>query len=246
MPNKVKAFANQIAVVTGASSGIGRAIALSLATQGATLFIVGRKSETLKGVAELVPATAARVLCYRADVTLDEDIRCLKDCLQRDVGAIDLLVHSAGVISHGSVKAAAVEDFDRQYRTNVRAPYALTQALLPLFRPRGGQIVFVNSSAGLNARANVGQYAATKHALKAIADSLREEVNPQGLRILSVYLGRTATPMQAAVHKMEGREYHPEHLMQPEDVAAVVVNALSLPLTAEVTDINIRPFKKLL
>lgn len=107
-----------------------------------------------------------------------------------------------------------------------------------------GQIVFINSSAGLNARADVGQYAATKHALKAIADSLREEVNADGVRVLSMFLGRTATPMQDAVHKMEGKEYHPECLIQPEDVAAVVVNALSLPRTAEVTDIHIRPMNK--
>jgi NADP-dependent 3-hydroxy acid dehydrogenase YdfG len=90
----------------------------------------------------------------------------------------------------------------------------------------------------------LSQYAATKHALKAIADSLREEVNAEGLRVLSVYPGRTASPMQAAVHEMEGRAYHPERLMQPEDVAAVVINALSLPRSAEVTDIYIRPLLK--
>src|SRR5438094_319306 len=78
-------------------------------------------------------------------------------------------------------------------------------------------------------RPEVGQYAATKHALKAIADSLREEVNPKGIRVLTVYLGRTATPMQQAVFQQEGREYHPDTLLQPEDVASVVVNALMLP-----------------
>jgi NADP-dependent 3-hydroxy acid dehydrogenase YdfG len=107
-----------------------------------------------------------------------------------------------------------------------------------------GQIVFINSSVGLVARANVGQYAATKHALKAVADSLREEVNTDGVRILSVFPGRTATPMQTAVHEMEGRPYQPEHFIQPEDIADVVINALVLPRTAEVTDINIRPLIK--
>jgi NADP-dependent 3-hydroxy acid dehydrogenase YdfG len=133
---------------------------------------------------------------------------------------------------------------DRQYRINVRAPYMLTQALLPMLKSRRGQIVFINSSAGLNARANVSQYAATKHALKAVADSLREEINAEGLRVLSVYPGRTATPMQADVHTMEGRAYRPDRLMQPEDVAAVVINALSLPSSAEVTDIHVRPLIK--
>jgi NADP-dependent 3-hydroxy acid dehydrogenase YdfG len=105
--------------------------------------------------------------------------------------------------------------------------------------------VFINSSAGLNARAELAQYAATKHALKAIADSLREEINDDGVRVLSIFLGRTATPMQATVHEMEGREYHPERLMQPEDVATVVINALSLPRSAEVTNIVVRSLAKL-
>jgi NADP-dependent 3-hydroxy acid dehydrogenase YdfG len=91
----------------------------------------------------------------------------------------------------------------------------------------------------------VGQYAATKHALKAITDSLREEVNSDGIRVLSVFNGRTATPMQAAVHAVEGRAYCPEKLIQPDDIASVVIHALSLPGTAEITDVQIRPFAKL-
>jgi len=126
----------------------------------------------------------------------------------------------------------------------VRGPYLLTQCLLPLLRRRPGQVVFINSSAGLTARANVGQYAATKHALKAVADSLRDEVNRDGVRVLSVFPGRTATPTQEALHRLEGRPYRPERLLQPADVAAVVVHALGLPRTAEVTEIKIRPLVK--
>lgn len=96
----------------------------------------------------------------------------------------------------------------------------------------------------MNPRANVGQYAATKHALKAIADILRIEVNADQVRIISVFPGRTATSQQAIIHEMEDKPYHPERLMQPEDVAAAAINALSLPRTAEVTDISLRPFVK--
>ena len=102
----------------------------------------------------------------------------------------------------------------------------------------------MNSSAGLTAKANAGQYAASKHALKAVADSLREEVNPSGVRVLSLFLGRTASPMQAAVHAMEARAYRPELLMQPEDVAAVAIHALTLPRSIEVTEISMRPLLK--
>lgn len=237
-------FTDQVAVVTGASSGIGKTIALELAAHGAKLCLLGRKLETLKVIADSIPASAPQAASFEVDLTLDEDIQNLKACLWQDFGYLDLLVHSAGVIALGQLKTAPIEDFDWQYRTNVRAPYALTQALLPMLIPRRGQIVFINSSAGFSAKAGVGQYAATKHALKAIADSLRAEVNADGLRVLSVFPGRTASPMQASVHEMEGKAYHPEQLLQPQDLATAVINALSLPRSAEVTDISIRPMIK--
>ena len=160
--------------------------------------------------------------------------------LRSDFQSIDIIVHSAAVYARGPLASAPVADLERQFRINVLAPYVLTQALLPMLAPQRGQIVFVNSSAGLAAPENLSQYAATKHALKAIADSVRKEVNQDGIRVLSVYLGRTATPLQAAVHAMESKTYRPENLMQPEDVAAVIINALSLPRSAEVTDIQMR------
>ena len=164
--------------------------------------------------------------------------------LHRDCERIDILVHNAAAMRMGRIADAPVEDLDLQYRTNVRAPYLLTQGLLPMLRQRRGQIVFMNSSAGLTAGAGVGPYAATKHALKALADSLREEVNRDGVRVVSVFPGRTATPLQEQVHAWERRPYRPERLLQAEDIAATVVNALCLPPTAEVTDIKIRSMTK--
>ncbi|MDF5731626.1 MAG: SDR family NAD(P)-dependent oxidoreductase [Rhizonema sp. PD38] len=237
-------FKNQVAVVTGASSGIGKAIALELAASGAKLCLLGRKLDRLLAIAKVAEETSPQVVCYQLDLDLDEDIQKFKTRLETDFGQVNLLIHSAGVISLGEIKTASVEELDWQYRTNVRAPYALTQALLPMLISCQGQIVFINSSAGLTAKAGVGQYAATKHALKAIADSLRSEVNSLEVRVVSVFLGRTASPMQAAICEIEGKAYNPDRLLQPEDVAATVINALSLPRTAEVTDIQVRPFLK--
>ncbi len=237
------AFKDQVSVITGASSGIGRAIALGLAAQGSTLCLIGRRIEALDVTAQAARAMTAAARCYCADLSLDDQVQALAAQLA-EVGRIDVLIHSAGAIGLGPIESAPGEELDRQYRVNVRAPYLLTQALLPALKRSQGQIVFINSSAALNARANVGQYAASKAALKAIADSLRDEVNADGVRVLSVYPGRTASPMQAAVHALEGKVYKPERLMQPEDVAAIVINALSLSRSVEVTDINIRPMWK--
>ena len=120
----------------------------------------------------------------------------------------------------------------------------MTCALLPMLKAGRGQIVFMNSSMGLRVRAGVAHYAASKHALRALADGLREEINLDGVRVLSVFLGRTASPMQADAHRAEGRSYRPENLIQPTDVASLVSHVLALPRTAEVTDIHMRPFKK--
>ena len=142
------------------------------------------------------------------EVPVAERAPILKAYLKWSLGARAIIE-----VSH----KAPVEEFDRQFQTNVRGPYSLTQALLPMLKSRHGQIVFLNSSAGIAGRAGAGQYAATKHALRAVADSLREEVNQDGVRVLTVFLGRTATPMQAAIHQAEGKAYHPERLIRPED-----------------------------
>jgi NADP-dependent 3-hydroxy acid dehydrogenase YdfG len=234
----------QMALVTGASQGIGKAIALELAAAGAGLCLVGRELQKLEAVGENVRGTNHQILTYRADLTVDRDLQELCAGVKRDIQRLDILVHCAGLYSRAPIEQASPEEFDALYRGNVRAPYALTHALLPLLRVARGQIVFINSSVGLQAPANVGQFAATQHALKAIADSLRQEVNADGVRVLSVYPGRTATPRQAIIFQMEGRSYQPHLLLQPEDVASMVIHALCLPRTAEVTEISIRPFRK--
>jgi NAD(P)-dependent dehydrogenase (short-subunit alcohol dehydrogenase family) len=233
----------RMAVVTGASGGIGRAIAVALTRQGAQVCALGRNPIGLaKTVAEAQKYSYATG--FQGDLTLEEDLHALLRHLESS-GRLDILIHCAGVIHQDVMERARIEDLDLQYSINVRAPYLLTQRLLPLLIAAHGQIVFINSTVGLVAkRPDIGQYSATKHALKAIAESLREEVNPKGIRVLSVYLGRTATPMQEWLFRQEGREYHPEALLQPDEVASVIVHTLMLPSTAEVTDITIRPMRK--
>ena len=140
--------------------------------------------------------------------------------------------------------AASVARFSEQLESNVLAPYALTQACLPLLFEARGQIVFVNSSAGKSASPGVGQFSATQHAMRAFADTLRGEVNDRGVRITVVHPGRTATPRQASIHEFEGRAYNPGLLMQPRDVAETVLAVVTLPGTAEITEVVMRPMRK--
>ena len=166
-------------LITGASSGIGRAIAIAVASTGAAVCIAGRNSDRLEAVAGELGATARSVLVCASDLTVDFAVEKLARRLRLEFEVLDVLVHCAGAFTTGKIEATPIEQLDALYRTNVRLPFVLTQALLPLLRLRPGQIVFINSSQGLDARGRLsGPYASTKHALKAFADSLRQEVNP--------------------------------------------------------------------
>jgi len=239
-----EAFAGRLAVVTGASSGIGRAIALELAAGGVAVWLVARRAAALEATAAAARQTGGCVRTWPLDVGKDDQLGQLRDQVHQEHDGLDILVHAAGTHVLGTLSQTPVAQLDELYRVNVRGPYLLTQLLLPQLRARRGQVVFVNSSVGLHARAGVAAYAASKHALRALADALREEVNPDGVRVLSVYPGRTATPQQAVIHAEEGRTYQPERLLQPEDVAAAVVHSLSLERTAEITDLHVRPMQK--
>lgn len=225
------------AVITGASSGIGRALALELAQRGARLHLLGRDETRLAEVARQAEAAGGAGEAHAFDLLDDRALAAFAEALAGE--ALDVLVHSAGGVRLGPLAEAPVADLDWQYRLNVRVPCLLTQLLLPGLRAAGGQVVFVNSGAGRSAKAEWGAYAASKHALKALADSLRAE--EAGLRVLSVYPGRTASPMQRWVHEMEGKPYDPERFVQPEDVAQQVVSALELPPRSSVEELVIRP-----
>ena len=226
-----------VAVVAGASGGIGRAVSEALLKAGADVFMLGRSFVRLT---EAVPAAAAgRAYCVAADLSAPDAIEHVAaEIVPR--GRLDVLILSSGIYARSGER----DIFADQIAANLLGPYALVQRLLPLLVKAQGQIVFMNSTQGLRAAAGVGQYAATKHALKAVADSLRDEVNPAGVRVLSIFLGRTATEMQRAVFAAEGRPYRPELLIQPDDVAGLVLSLLQLPRTGEVTDVTLRPMHK--
>jgi NAD(P)-dependent dehydrogenase (short-subunit alcohol dehydrogenase family) len=178
------------------------------------------------------------VIC---DLTDETAVRALGNRIAQEHGTLDILVHAAGTIEFGSVQDAPVAQLERMIATNLWAPYLLTQVMTPLMRTGHGDVVFINSSAGIRPRAGVAAYGATKHGLRGLADALRDELNPSAIRVTSVYAGRTRTPLLESVHRWEGREEPPDCLIEPADIAAMVAAVLLLPRSAEVTDIHVRP-----
>jgi short-subunit dehydrogenase len=227
-------FQNKRALVTGASSGIGLAIAQALAAEGAHIHAVARNW----------PHPPKAWQLHHADFTVEADVRRLAAEIVAAESSIDLLIHCAGALEMGAVADFPIAQLDYLYQVNVRAPFLLTQLLLSDLTKSTGQIVFINSSAAIAPNTALAGYSSAKAALKSVADCLRMEVNPSGVRVMSVYPGKTASAMQQRAHELAGKPYDAESLMQPEDVAQMVLSALALPKTAEMTDLHIRPMKK--
>jgi NADP-dependent 3-hydroxy acid dehydrogenase YdfG len=227
-------FNNQRALVTGASSGIGLAIAQALEAEGAQIHAVARSW----------PTSVEGWQLHKADFTVEADVKRLASEVSASAAPLDLLIHCAGALEIGTVADFPISQLDAMYQVNVRAPFLLTQLLLPLLTQNKGQIVFINSSASIAPNTALAGYSSAKAAMKSIADCLRMEVNASGVRVMSVYPGKTASVMQKRAHALAGKPYDAASLMQPEDVAQMVLSALALPKTAEMTDIHIRPMKK--
>jgi NADP-dependent 3-hydroxy acid dehydrogenase YdfG len=141
----------------------------------------------------------------------------------------------------GPVAETSVATWQQQLDVNAVGPAELTRLMLPALRAARGHVVFVNSGAGLRVSPEWGSYAASKFAVRAIADALREEERDTGVRVTTVYPGRTATPMQEKVHRQEGADYDPTRWIAPESVATTILAALDLPRDAVVSELTVRP-----
>ncbi|MGW1713975.1 SDR family oxidoreductase [Streptomyces sp. NPDC002156] len=223
-------------VITGAGSGIGAAVARRLHARGDELVLHARDAGRAKELAAEFPG--ARTLV--GDLS-DPDRLSWAFSHQSLPDRVDSLLHIAGVVDLGPVGDLTPKTWRHQLNVNLIAPAELTRHLLPQLRLSQGQVIFVNSGAGLNASANWSAYAASKHGLKALADSLRQEERGAGVRVTTVYPGRTASPMQAKVHQQEGKEYDPSKWIDPESVASTILLALDLPRDAEINDVTVRP-----
>ncbi|MFD9225006.1 SDR family oxidoreductase [Streptomyces sp. NPDC060064] len=223
-------------LITGAGSGIGAAVARRLHGRGDELVILARDAGRAKELAGRYPGSRTLV----ADLA-DPDRISRSLGMQPMPDRLDSLLHIAGVVDLGPIAELRPTTWHQQLNANLISPAELTRLFLPQLRAAKGHVLFVNSGAGLNAHAEWGAYAASKHGLKALADSLRHEEHSNGVRVTSVYPGRTAGPMQAKVHSQEGKEYDESRWISPESVATTILTAIDLPRDAEINDVTVRP-----
>lgn len=229
-----------LALVTGASRGIGRAIAHELAPDH-DLVLGGRDEAALTSLAAELPraAQAAPPRLLVADLADAEGTA--QALAQLGLEGLDALVHSAGILVPGRVEELTVQDWTRSLTTNVVAVAELTRLLLPALRARRGTVVTINSGSGFTAGAGGGAYAASKFALRALTDALRQEERPHGVRVVSIHPGRVDSDMQRQLRSFEDGAYEPENYLRPESVAATVGLALRIGEDAVIESLNVRP-----
>ncbi|MCY4337531.1 MAG: SDR family NAD(P)-dependent oxidoreductase [Gammaproteobacteria bacterium] len=186
----------RVAVVTGASSGIGAAIATALATAGAGVVVAGRNQRRLQQVVDEIKSTGGKAEAVVAELTRPQGVKHVIDAAIAAFGGIDVLVLCAGIFIPATCKETTLEDFDRQLDVNLRAPFLLSKAALPHLKP-GSSIIFVTSTTARVGFANTSAYAASKGALDALMRVMAVELAPHDICVNAVSPGWTATPMNA-------------------------------------------------
>jgi NAD(P)-dependent dehydrogenase (short-subunit alcohol dehydrogenase family) len=213
-----KELTGQRALVTGATSGIGRAVALQLARDGAEVLVHGRDAGRGDEVVQEIDAAGGKAGFVAADIADDEDVRWLA----KEVGAIDILINNAGIARFGPTVGFDLVEFDAMFAGNVRAPFILVAALAPGMVARGqGNIVNVGSMAGRIGLVGGAAYGATKVSLEAMTRAWAAEYSPSGVRVNAVAPGPVYTPASDRTEAL-GQTTPMNRASRPEEIATVV------------------------
>jgi 3-oxoacyl-[acyl-carrier protein] reductase len=225
-----------VALITGATEGIGRATAFALGRAGWRVGVCARTAARVAALVSELRAEGITAAGAPGDVGNPGDVRGIVQSLVAELGPVDTLVNNAGIAVFKPIEVLTLEEWDGMMATNVRSLFLVTREVLPGMRERGaGAIVNVASLAGRNGVKDGTGYAASKHAVLGFSRSLMLEVRSQGVRVIAVCPGSVDTALIRGL----GRE--PGRILQPDDVAATIVAALSLPERAMVSELDIRP-----
>ena len=238
------AFDGQVALVTGASSGIGEAVARALADAGAAVVLAARRSDRLDALAAEIEGAGGAALSVGADVTDEAEVARLADLAVDRFGGIDILVNNVGVGSYGPLGSMTVEDYDWMMRANMRSSFLCTHRFLPaMLERRSGQICFIGSVAGLKGLPGESVYCASKFAQMGFAQALDYETREHGVKVSVVAPGGVHTEFAIGTGRVAG-DPALDAMLDPEDVAAAVLFALGQPENARTFLIGMRPMSE--
>jgi NADP-dependent 3-hydroxy acid dehydrogenase YdfG len=234
----------KVALVTGASRGIGEATALTLGLAGANVVVTARTAEELEQLAGRLSEMDVKALAVPADLTQAGDVERLKETVLTHFSRVDILVNNAGVGKYGPLSSLTVEDYDWMMDTNMRSSFLCTHAFLPgMLENRSGWVVFIASVAGLKGLPHESVYCATKFAQVGFAQSLDYETREMGVRVSVIAPGGVHTHFAFGTGRTPG-EPKLEEMMDAEDVAHAVLFAVTQPAKARVFLIGMRPMSE--
>lgn len=240
----------KVALVTGASSGIGEATALALVNEGAQVALVARRSDRLERLAKLITDAGGLAMPIIADVADDAKVHEQVLKIKTEWGKIDILINNAGVMLLGLVESANTDDWRRMMNINVLGLMYATHAVLPIMKTQGGgHIVNISSSAGRTVQANNAVYNATKWAVGAFSEALRQEIYKDNIRITVIEPGAVATELSEHITDAAAKQFVRSYLqsitpLNSEDIAAAIVYVLTQPSHVNVNEVLIRPIEQ--
>lgn len=228
-------LAGKVAVVTGASQGIGAAAARAFAAEGCDVVLAARSEAKLDALArELEARHKVRALVHPTDVRSWDRVQVLAATVKREVRHVDVLVNNAGVGIGGTVLDMPVEHLDETLETNLRGPFLVAKALVPLMRPEG-TVLNIGSVSGREGVPGLSAYSMSKAGLRNFSEALAKEVAPRGLRVVLVMPGYVATDM------VSDAPYPFEDMVQPADLAEVLVRMAAQPASVYVDEVVVWP-----
>ncbi len=231
-------LAGQVALVTGAGRGIGRAVALGFAREGATVVLAARTARELDAVAREIEGAGGRALAVPADVRREEAVAALVGQTLQAHGRIDLLVAAAGTAAFGPLAETMPADWDEMMAVNLRAPFLCCRAVLPaMVQQRSGTIILIGSVVTSRTLPGSAAYTASKYGLLGLARVLAEELRPHGVRVGVLSAGAVDTALWDAVPSPPARS----RMLRPEQVAEAALLMAAQPPTATLEEITLLP-----
>jgi len=248
MTNRIK---GKVVVITGASSGLGEAAARLLCAHGANVVLGARRADRLQSLADELSGSGGKALAVATDVTHRNQVKRLVDTAAQKFGRVDVMINNAGIMPRAPLDRLTVDDWDRTIDVNIKGVlYGIAAALPHMKKQKSGHMIFVSSVAGHKVGPDFAVYAATKHAVRALAEGFRQEVKPYNIRTTIISPGAVATELPNSVTEQDIAEkiqqYYEDIAIPAESFAQAVVFAMSQPDEVDVNEILFRPTRQML
>ena len=239
-------IAGKVIVITGASSGLGEAAARHLSAQGATVVLGARRADRIQALAAELVGRGGKALAIMTDVTNRDQVKRLVDTAVQKFGRIDVLINNAGLMPHSPLERLKIDEWDRMIDVNIKGVlYGIAAAMPHMKQQKAGHIINVSSVAGHKVTTGGAVYAATKHAVRALSEGLRQEVKPYNMRTTIISPGAVATELPDSITEPDVseriRQFYAAVAIPADSFARVVAFAISQPDDVDINEILFRP-----